>query len=103
VSRPATLGPDARADLRAALIWLANQNENAARALRAAVSLAARNIGQHPHLGRLRPNLVSGPYRFLPLPGTRYLVIYETQLEPPRIIRIIHTARDLPEVLKDLP
>jgi len=36
------------------------------------------------------------------LRGFPYIVVYRANAIPPRILRVLHGARDLPEVLQDL-
>jgi toxin ParE1/3/4 len=99
---PAALSPRARRDLLAAVRWIAADNPAAARALRDAVAKAAQRIGEHPQLGILRPDFVEEPYRFLMLTGFPYLIVYNAARTPPLIVRILHGARDLPALLRDL-
>ncbi|HXZ00977.1 MAG TPA: type II toxin-antitoxin system RelE/ParE family toxin [Stellaceae bacterium] len=99
---PATLAPRARRDLLAAVRWIAADNPAAARALREAVARAARHIGEHSQVGRLRPDLADEPYRFLMLTGFPYLPVYNSAQTPPVILRVLHGARDLPGLLRDL-
>ena len=70
--------------------------------MRDAVEHAAERIGEHPAIGVLRPELADEPHRFLTLAGFPYLIVYNAVRRPPLIVRILHGARDLPEVLKDL-
>ncbi len=103
VRRPVTaalLSPRARRDLLAAVRWIANDNPAAARALRDAVAVAAENIMTHPMIGPHRPELASPPYRFLSLTGFLYIIIYTPAQNPPLILRILHAARDLPDLLQ---
>ncbi|MGO8916936.1 MAG: type II toxin-antitoxin system RelE/ParE family toxin [Stellaceae bacterium] len=99
---PAALAPRARRDLLAAVRWIAADNPAAARALRDAVAKAAQRIGEHPHIGSARPELANAPYRFMPLTGFPYILVYNANRSPPLIIRILHGARDLPDILRDL-
>jgi plasmid stabilization system protein ParE len=39
---------------------------------------------------------------FLVLRGFPYILVYRANAVPPRILRVLHGARDLPEVLQDL-
>lgn len=103
MSQPATLAPRARADLLDAARWIARDNETAARALRVAVGEAARLIGARPLAGRVRPELAAPHYRFWSLTRFPYVLVYDTRGLPPRIARIVHTARDLAPLLADLP
>ncbi len=100
--RPATLSPQADRDLSDAARWITKDNPAAARAFRESVARAARTVGEHPHIGRLRPEIVEAPYRCFQLIGFPYVIIYNATRSPPRIVRILRGARDLPELLRDL-
>jgi len=97
----AVLSPQARRDLLDAVRWIAKDNPAAARALRDAVAGAAARIGGHRLIGTLRPELADEPYRFLTLSGFPYVIVHDAERRPPLIVRILHGARDLPEVLRD--
>ena len=99
----ATLSDRARRELLAAAEWIAEDNRIAAEGLIEAVEAAAKRIGAHPQIGRRRPELAKGPYRFLTLTAYPYLIAYAENETPPIIVRIVHGARDLPRVLQDLP
>jgi toxin ParE1/3/4 len=98
----AVLSPAARRDLLDAVRWIAWDNPAAARALRDTIAKASKHIGAHAHFGVSRPNLADPPYRFVMLPGFPYIIVYNADRRPPMIVRILHGARDLPEVLRDL-
>ena len=70
--------------------------------MRQAVRSLARHLGDHPMVGTRRPELALDPYRFAVVQGFPYIVVYDASTRPPTIVRIIHGARDLPEVLRDL-
>jgi toxin ParE1/3/4 len=98
----ALLSPAARRDLLAAVRWIAKDNPAAARALRDGVVRVAERLGDHHHLGSLRPDLAGEPYRFLALTGFPYVIVYNADRRPPLIVRILHGARDLPELLRNV-
>jgi toxin ParE1/3/4 len=98
----ALLAPQPRRDLFEAARWIAKDNPTAARGLRVAVLEAAERIGHHPQVGVVRPQLADEQYRFMILTGYPYLIVYNAQRSPPLILRILHGARDLPEVLRGL-
>jgi toxin ParE1/3/4 len=102
MTRPADFTPAAQHDLRAAIDWVAKDNPAAARALSTAVEAAARRIGARPKIDAARPHLTSGRHRFLLLRSFPYLLVYAADTTPPRILRILHTSRDLPPLLADL-
>jgi len=81
--------------------WIQPDNPAAARALREAVATAAGRLGDHPDIGVGRPTLARAPYRFLPLTGLPYVLVYNAERRPPPIARVLHGARDLPEALGD--
>ncbi|WP_428541250.1 type II toxin-antitoxin system RelE/ParE family toxin [Rhodopila sp.] len=99
---PATLSPMANRDLEAATRWIAKDNPAAARALRSIVARTAITIGEHPNVGSQRPDIVPPPFRIIPLRGFPYIIVYHSDRRPPVIARLLHGARDLPEILRDL-
>jgi plasmid stabilization system protein ParE len=81
-------------------------NLQKARALREAVGVAAGRLGERPLLGRRVPNLLPEPYRFWSLTRFRLVLVYNAGTVPPRILRILDTARDFAPLLApiaDLP
>lgn len=98
----AVLAPGARRDLLQAARWIARDNPRAAEALTEAVLEAAERIGAHPAIGLERPDLATPPVRFLTLSGFPYVMVYDSDLCPPLVLRVIHGARDLAEVLRDI-
>lgn len=82
-----------------AATWIAEDNPAAADALLAAAMAAARRIQARPKLGRVRLELAPGRYRFWPLRGFPYLLVYDAEEEPAIILRFVHQSRDLPAVL----
>jgi toxin ParE1/3/4 len=96
------LSPAARRDLLEAVRWVAKDNQAAARALRDTVVTTAQRIGEYRHFGFSRPDLAEEPYRFVVLTGFDYVVVYNADRNPPLILRILHGARDLPEILRDI-
>ena len=99
---PAILTTQARQELAGALRRIARDNPDAADRLNDVVRDAARLIGANPAIGACRPRLASVRYRFWPIPQYRYLLVYTDAADPPRIVRIVHTSRDLPRVLAEL-
>ncbi|HZZ89271.1 MAG TPA: type II toxin-antitoxin system RelE/ParE family toxin [Caulobacteraceae bacterium] len=85
-----------------ATAWISADRPSAARRLRQAVNGVAALLGEHPRVGSQRPELAPEPFRFLVVQGFPYIVVYDAEARPPMIVRIIHGARDLPEVLRDL-
>jgi len=69
MAKSAVLAPLARRDLLGATRWIAKDNPTAAVALRDAVFAAARRIGEHPHIGVIKPTVASEAMRFVMLTG----------------------------------
>ena len=82
--------------------WILQDNPTAARALRDAVSAALAKVGQFPSLGFVRPDLADAPIRFHVLHGFPYVLVYDADAQPPLVLRVLHAARDLPELLQDV-
>ena len=98
----AIFAPKARKDILQAIYWISRDNPVAARAFRTALKQAAQNLGAYPLAGRQRPDLVNPPYRFLAMVGFSYLLVYDPIPVPPMVLRVLHSARDLPEILGNL-
>ncbi|MCZ8149736.1 MAG: type II toxin-antitoxin system RelE/ParE family toxin [Roseomonas sp.] len=97
------LTAQARRELAEAVRWIAREEPAAARGLRDAVIQAAQRIARHPDIGVVRDELAPLPVRFVPLPRYRYALVYESrQGGLPVILRVVHGAMDLPEVLAGL-
>jgi toxin ParE1/3/4 len=99
VRKRAILTPRVSRDLVQAIRWIAKDNRQAAEGLRNAVRRAAERIADHPHTGAARPGLLDEPFRVLILTGYPYLLIYNSEARPIRIVRVLHGARDLPQAL----
>ena len=51
---------------------------------------------------RLWPLTKETPKPMVPVRGVPYLLVYTADTNPPRILRELHTSRDLPPLLADL-
>ena len=98
----AVLSPAAERDILGIVAWIASENPAAARSFREALSTLATAIGEHPRIGALKPHLASPPIRFFPKRGFPYVAVYTPDRDPPLIVRVLHGARDLPEILWDV-
>lgn len=98
----AIFSPKARQDILQAIDWISKDNPVAAQAFRNALQRAAQNLGTYPFAGRKRADLVHYPCRFLAIIGFPYLLVYDPIPVPPLVLRMLHSARDLPEILGDL-
>ena len=98
----AELSPAAERDILEIVEWIADENPVAARGFCVALDSLATTIGQHPRIGPLKSELASPPIRFLPIRGYPYVVVYTPDRDPPLILRVLHGARDLPEVMREI-
>lgn len=97
-----TLSPTAARDFVEASDFLAQDSRRAARDFVDVVDESLSMIGRHPEIGGLRRELADPPVRFWVLKRFPYLIVYDPSLSPVRVLRILHGARDLPELLSDL-
>lgn len=102
MTQPAVFAPAAQEDLRRAVAWITRDNPAAARALRDAALRGAMRLGANPLLGATRPALGTERFRFLLLRGFPHVMVYAADTVPPRILRVLHGARDLPTILAEL-
>lgn len=102
MSRPARFTTTAQIEIREAATWIRKDNRRAAATFREALQGLARLIGEHPMVGHARPELAREPFRFAVVRGFPYVVVYDPAPARPVIVRVVHGARDLPEVLSDL-
>jgi toxin ParE1/3/4 len=93
---------EALADLRAAVRWIAREDSGAADRLRLAANEAAKTIGAHPAIGPVRTEFAPVRFRFLVLRRFPYLIVYEPDRTPPRILRVLHASQDLAVLLAGL-
>ena len=98
----AVFSPQARRDLLEAVQWIARDNPAAARALREVGAKAARRLAGYPGIGMVKTELADPPVRFLTLTAFPHVIVYDSDRRPPLILRVLHGARDLPDILRDL-
>ena len=93
---------EALADLSQAVAWIAREDPAAADRLRVAANRAAKSIGEHPLIGPVRTEFAPEQFRFFVLQNFPYLIVYEPDTKPPRILRMVHGSQDLATLLADL-
>lgn len=82
-------------------IWafIAQDDMVAADRLLDRIDEACRNLAENPHMGPARPDLRSD-LRYFSV--ARYLVLYRVVRRGVEIVRVVHGARDLPTLLRDV-
>lgn len=98
----ATLAPAATRDLLEATEAIARDSRRAARAFHGAIDQALTMIGRHPEIGPERLDLAPPPIRFWTLRRFPYVMAYNANRAPPRVLRVVHGARDLPDLFSGL-
>jgi plasmid stabilization system protein ParE len=92
--------PQALDDLFEIWSFIARDNLPAADRVEEAVYQACALLGESPFAGHARKDLTRLPVRFWSVPGySNYLIVYDPENRPVRVIRILHGARNVPEVL----
>lgn len=91
------LTPQAKADLYEISDYISKDNPDAARRVRTELREAMRKLAVMPEMGHLRQDLARKPFRFWPVYS--YLIIYEPETEPLRVVRVLHGARDVRSLL----
>ncbi len=99
----ATLSVPAQRDVAAAALFIAKDSKSAARNFQSRMSALLTQLGEFPHSGATRPEIVGAPYRLAPLVGFPYVAVYNAARRPPVIMRVLHGSQDLPALLSNLP
>jgi plasmid stabilization system protein ParE len=93
--------PQATDDLLDIWTFIARDNLEAADRVERAVFRACDLLADSPRAGRVREDVTQLPVRFWVVhPYPNYLIVYDPETKPLKIIRILHGARDLPSVLR---
>ena len=77
-------------------IWefIARDDLSAANRLVDRIEEACSTLARMPRLGRPRPDITSKPLFLFPV--EEYLIVYRTDANGMRIVRVVHGARNLP-------
>jgi len=90
--KPVILAPQAVAELYEVTIYLASESVDVAERVLKSLQDRCERLNDAPKQGRARPDLIPGARA---LPFLRYLIIYSVRKDQVRVLRIIHTSRDL--------
>lgn len=94
------LTPAARADLLDIFDYIAQDNPDAARRVISEIRAAMRKLAERPEMGHFRRDLATEPLRFWPVYS--YLIIYRPEARPLQVVRVLHGARDVRQILEEL-
>jgi plasmid stabilization system protein ParE len=92
--------PQALSDLVDIWKFIAQDSPTAADRVGESILAACDFLADSPFAGRIRKELTPLPVRFWVVqPYSTYLIVYDPEKKPLQIIRILHSARDLPAML----
>lgn len=81
--------------------FIADDNEGAAVRVFAAFEHAFELLAERPGVGHTRDDLTERPVKFWPVYS--YLIVYDPANTPTRIIAVLHGARDVEKLLREMP
>ena len=87
------LTPEAKSDLTAILLDIAEDSPDTAERLRSEFYEGLQELGRSPGIGHYRDELLSRKYRFWNFYS--YVVAYVWETKPIQVISVVHGARDL--------
>ena len=91
------VSPEAVDDLEEIWLHIAEDNFEAAIQVEEKLRAVIRMLGDRPGAGHRRPDLTDQPVRFWPVYS--YLIVYDPEKRPIEIVRVLHGARDIREIL----
>jgi len=90
------LSPEAAGDIRDIWAYIAEDSIQAAGKVRLSLFDACKLLAEHPAIGHTREDLTDQAVLFWPVGS--YLIIYDRRTEPVAIVRVVHSARDVPSL-----
>lgn len=94
------LTPQALSDLLDIWRFIAQDNPAAAERVGETILDACDFLADAAFAGRIRKELTPLPVRFWVVqPHSNYLMVYDAEKKPLQVIRILHSAQDLPSLL----
>jgi antitoxin ParD1/3/4/toxin ParE1/3/4 len=93
----------AKADLQTIWSYISRDSPSAADDVEEAILSACRLLARNPAMGHVRKDLTKRTLRFWTLASYRkYIIVYDPETKPLKIIRILHGSRNLTRTLKPL-
>jgi len=100
VSKTYRLTARAEADVEAIVDFIADDSVDAAVKVVRALEDAFGLLASRPGIGHVRQDLTERPLKFWSVYS--YLVVYDPNGDPLTIVAVLHGARNVAEILKDL-
>jgi plasmid stabilization system protein ParE len=98
---PFQFTPQAAEDLDAIWWFIAEDNRDAASRVEMEIIATCRRLAKHPRIGTRRQDITALPVRFWTLPKfPNYVIVYRPDTAPLQVVAILHSQRDLKEVLE---
>lgn len=94
------LTPNARDDVDAIGAFIAGENATAALRVLDALEQAFEELATTPGMGHTRVDLTDRPVKFLKVYS--YLVVYDPASMPLTVVAVLHGARDIEQMLRDV-
>jgi len=91
--------PEAEQDLLDIWLYIADDNEVAADELLSNLEEKALLLLKHPELGRKREDLAT---ELRSIPEGRYVIFYRIEGHNIEIVRILHSSRDVENIISDV-
>ena len=99
MSRQYRLSPEARRQIDEIGALVADDNVDAALKIYDAFEDAFELLAENPGIGHTREDLTTRPVKFWSV--FSYLVIYDPESSPLQIITVVHSARDITNLLTE--
>ena len=95
--KPFVLTPRAEQDVGDIWDYIANDSIEAADRVLSALEETMRRLAKNPGIGHMREELADRRHRFFLVYS--YLIVYRFETQPLQVIRVLHAARDVQNIL----
>jgi antitoxin ParD1/3/4/toxin ParE1/3/4 len=92
------VSPEANSDIFQIWRWIAKDSVERADRVDAELHDVFEALARMPRLGHRREDLTPRPVLFFPLYS--YLIVYQPDVDPIRIMAVLHGTRDVKRILK---
>jgi len=100
VSAGYRLTPNAQENVDAICAFIADDSIDAALRVLISLEQAFEQLAETPEVGHSREDLTNRPVKFWSV--FSYLIVYDSTSVPVTIIAVLHGARDVEHILKDI-
>ena len=101
MNAPFQFTPQAAEDLDAIWWFIAEDNRDAADRVEMEIVATCRRLARHPLMGTKRQDVTPLPVRFWAVTKfPNYVIVYRPETAPLQVVAVLHSKRDLREVLE---